>query len=220
MKAWSYSSLTAFETCPRRYYLTRVSKEVTEPQTEATIWGNRVHKALEDRINTGVNMPEGMEEWGKLADRMRAPKKQGMPFAEKKLCVNKYFHPTGWMAKDAWCRGIVDAGILRTGRITAVDWKTGKRKPESEQLKLSAAMLFAHYPHVETVTTAFVWLKDKKLDAEKFKRGDVSDIWNTFLPRVQRLEAAYASANWPPNPSGLCRNWCPVGKQLCQFCGG
>ena len=44
---WSYSALTSYETCPKRYQLTRVTKQVTEPQTEATRWGNEVHKALE-----------------------------------------------------------------------------------------------------------------------------------------------------------------------------
>ena len=40
--AWSYSALGAFETCPHRYMVTRVTKAITEPQTEATLWGNRV----------------------------------------------------------------------------------------------------------------------------------------------------------------------------------
>ena len=44
---WSYSSLQAFETCPRRFYLTRIAKLASEAQTQATLWGNEVHKALE-----------------------------------------------------------------------------------------------------------------------------------------------------------------------------
>ena len=32
---WSWSSLQSFETCPRRHYLTKISKEVVEPTTSA-----------------------------------------------------------------------------------------------------------------------------------------------------------------------------------------
>ena len=42
-KPWSYSSLTSYETCPRRYDLVRNKRVVKEPPTEATIWGNKVH---------------------------------------------------------------------------------------------------------------------------------------------------------------------------------
>jgi hypothetical protein len=47
---WSYSSLSSFLQCPRRFYLTRVVKEVKEPPTQATLWGQEVHSALELRI--------------------------------------------------------------------------------------------------------------------------------------------------------------------------
>ena len=219
MNAWSYSSLTAFETCPKRYYLTRVAKTAHEEQTEATIWGNKVHKALENRINTGCEMPEGMEQWASIADRIRTPKQGGMPFAEKKLAITKHFTPTTWMAKDCWCRGIVDAGVLRPHRIMALDWKTGKRKHVSHQMMLCAGLLFAHYPEPEIIATGFVWLQDKKLDVEKFLRSHVPDIWGEFLPRVQRLEQAYESNVWIARPSGLCKQYCPVGRKLCSHCG-
>ena len=60
-KAWSYSALTAFETCPRRFELTRVTRQVKEPQTEATIWGNEVHKALELFAKDGKPLPKNLK---------------------------------------------------------------------------------------------------------------------------------------------------------------
>ena len=66
--AWSYSSLRAFETCPWRYYLTRVSKEVIEPETEVLKWGNEVHKVFDEYVNRmnkqnfhGGNVPDATD---------------------------------------------------------------------------------------------------------------------------------------------------------------
>ena len=60
-RPWSYSALSAFETCPRRYQLTRVTKEVVERQHEASIWGNKVHKHLEHYANKTAQLPEELK---------------------------------------------------------------------------------------------------------------------------------------------------------------
>ena len=65
-------------------------------------------------------------------------------------------------------------------------------------------------PEVEEVTTGFIWLKDKKVDKEVFKREQLHEIWQGFLPRVIKLESAYDRDSWPARPSGLCKGWCHV----------
>ena len=216
-KAWSYSALNAFETCPKRYQLTRVTKDVVEKQTEATIWGNEVHKALEDYAKGKGALPEDMAKWGKYVDKILAL--DGKRLVEEKWAINNNFQPTKWMAKDVWCRGIVDIGVVGSEKAYLLDWKTGKHKPDSDQLKLFAALAFAHFHWVDEVVTGFIWLKVGKFDKETFKREDVMGIWDEFLPRLQRLEIAFQDDKWIPNPSGLCKNWCPVGNKLCEFCG-
>ena len=75
---------------------------------------------------------------------------------------------------------------------------------------------FIAYPQVKVIDTAFLWLPDKKVDRETFKREDAADIWGTFLPRVKRMEMAYNEGPdaHPKKPSGLC-GWCPVKD--CEF---
>ena len=63
MKAWSYSMLTAFETCPHQFYRVRVLKDVVEEQGEAALWGDRVHKALENRVRDQEPLPEWAAQW-------------------------------------------------------------------------------------------------------------------------------------------------------------
>ncbi len=208
--AWTYSQLAKFETCPRQFYHVRVAKDVVEPPTEATMWGEKVHTALEYRIKDGTTLPEGMTQWESFAAKLaRMP---GEKFCEQQMALSKDFTPTDW--KSAWTRGIADLLIKSGSHVVVMDYKTGKRKI-TEQLMLYAGYAFAYYPDVTTVTTGFVWLKDKKIDKEVFTRQDVPTIWNVFLPRVRKLELAYEKDAWPCRPSGLCRGWCPV--KTCEF---
>lgn len=212
--AWSFSSLTAFETCPRRYYLTRVSREVIEPQTEHLVWGNEVHKALELR-QKGQALPGKLEHLEPVCSMLM--RKHGKRIIEGKFAIDASFRPVGWRDSTTWCRAVVDTGVVGVKSAFLGDWKTGNRKPDSDQLKLSAAIGFAHYPYLERIHTAFIWLKEKKVDSEVFTHEQVGDIWSEFLPRVKRLEQAHKTNTWHPKPSGLCGKWCPVSKQHCEF---
>ena len=215
--AWSFSSLSAFEQCPLRYKLTRVTKLIKEPPTEATTWGNRVHKALEERVRDGTPLPATIAGYEPLAAKLA--NSRGEVLVEQKVSVNAKLQPTEYFAKDVWCRGVLDVAVIGDRSALILDWKTGKRKDDLDQLKLFAGMAFAYYPALEKVDTGFVWLKDNKVDRQAFTRKQVGDIWATFLPRVKRLNLAFENDRWPANPSGLCRNYCPVGKTNCDFCG-
>lgn len=208
--AWSYSALDAFETCPRRYYETKVAKTVQEPQTEATLWGNRVHKALELYLTQRKPLPSGMEGFQDTADTVVRRAEGGKVSAEQKMALTKAFKPTTWFGGDVWVRGITDFTIEKGGAAFIGDWKTGKPNPNSAQLRLTAAMTFAHKPYIQRITNAFLWLKDGSVTHETFTREDVPAIWQEFMPRVQRLECAIAEKKFPPKPGGLCRKWCPV----------
>jgi hypothetical protein len=218
MPSWSYTALTAYETCPYRYYKTRVDKSIKEPQTEHTIWGNKVHGAIENSVKTGKPLEEGMDQWQRYVDRFRKmwAKENTTVFTEKQICISKFFTPVAWNSPDAWCRGIVDIGVIRGDHIIACDWKTGKRKPSSQQMQLFAGLLFAQYPTIKTIKTMFIWLKDHTSDKEEFAVENKHLIWQEFLPRVARMERAYADNVWEKKPSGLCRGWCPVTS--CEHC--
>lgn len=206
--AWSYTALTGFETCPYRYYRTRVTKDVTEPQTEALRWGNEVHKALEQHAKTDAPLPTGMDQAGGIIQKLK--QRPGELIVEQQIALDANLQPCDWFAKNTWLRGVVDFGLVGARNAVALDWKTGKMKPDSEQLKLFAALLLHAYTQVQKVVTGFVWLRDKKITKQTYTRHDLGEIWGIFMPRVKRLEQAFADDKWPKRPSGLCRNYCPV----------
>ena len=182
---WSYSSLTAFETCPKRFFITRISKQVQEPQTEATIHGNAVHKALEEYIGGKAPMPAKYESYLPVADKVRDT--PGEKLLEYKFGLTAGLQPTTFFAKDCWARGVIDVGIKQPNQVILLDWKTGKRKADH--------------------------------DSKEYSQDDKSQLAQGFAARAFRLEEAHRKGEWPANPSGLCRAWCPVGRALCVHCG-
>lgn len=213
--AWSHSALNSYETCPRRHYLTKVSKEVPDPPGATATHGLTVHKAFEARLRERTPLPPTLEQFDSFVTILL--RKQGELLVEQQWAIDRSFRPVAWFDKSVWCRAVIDAGKVQGERAVLFDWKTGKRKMDSDQLKLSAGMAFARFPQVQTVVTGFVWLGAQKLDQETYHRAQVGDIWGTFLPRVARLEVATQENRWEPRPSGLCRNYCPVPKNRCEF---
>ena len=54
---WSYSSIKTFQQCPKKYYHLKVAKDVKDEGSEATIYGQELHKAAEDFIKQGIPLP-------------------------------------------------------------------------------------------------------------------------------------------------------------------
>lgn len=210
---WSYSKLTAFETCPRRFFLTTISKQVVEAQTAATLHGNEVHKALERYVGGKAALPAKYDAYKPMADKLRLT--PGDKKLEYKFGLTSSLQPTTFFGKDVWCRGVIDYGLIRPTEAILIDYKTGKRKHDIDQLRMFALAGFSLWPHVETVHTGYAWLKDGKLDKETFVREDAVEINREFSVRVHRLALAEQNNDWPAKPSGLC-GWCPVGREHCE----
>lgn len=214
---WSYSSLTAYETCPRRFFLTRISKQVSEPQTAATTHSNEVHKALELHVGGKKYLPEKYQSYLPIANKVRdAP---GEKLLEYKFGLTSDLRPTTFFGKDVWVRGVLDVCVVHPGKAIVMDWKTGKRKVDNDQLRLFAGAALSLWPHVKTVKTGYVWLQTEQIDTETFDAGQRQEIFQDFAARVHRMEVSEKNDDWPAKPSGLCKAWCPVGKQLCEHCG-
>lgn len=215
--AWSHSVLNSFETCPRRHKLTRITKEVKEPQTEQTRHGNEVHRAFENAIKGVEPLPAKYAQYQPLVRScVAAP---GEKLVEFKFALTDSYKPTAYFAKDVWVRGVIDFALVRGDRAAVVDWKTGKPKPDLDQLKLFALAMFAHRPTVTQISTGFAWVGHDLMVKESFDRQQFGELWSEFLPRVRRLQSAVERDDFPPRPSGLCKDWCPVSRAKCEFSG-
>lgn len=215
--AWSFSALSDYQSCPLKYYSTRVLKSVVEAPTEALIWGNRVHKALEDSIN-GIPPEPEFGPYEKVLDQLR--KIPGKMHAEVKLAVDRQLQPVEFLAPEAWCRAVTDVLILDNTIACAFDWKTGKVKDDFEQLKINALLIFANFPEVQRVKAAYIWLKFKCLTKNEFTRKGLG--WDQYLASTRFMENSFANNFWPARKNGLCKQYCPVTtcKHNGRFSGG
>jgi len=213
--AWSFSSLNAFGTCPRQYHAVKILKTVAETKGEATLWGTRFHEVAELYAKREQDLPEEFEQYREHFDStLKVP---GTIHAELELGVNRKLEACEFFDSDVWCRGIVDVLIRNEGVADVIDWKTGKRKPNSKQLKLFALLVFAHYPDIHTCRTAFHWIKTGEKDEETFTREQIPALWQAFVPELKQFLEAFKTDTFTPRPSGLCRKHCSVSD--CEYCG-
>ena len=189
----SYSSIKMYENCPKRYLHERINKDVVFEGSEATRYGERVHSDLENRLQNAVPLPEESKKHEELCVSLIELTKDAELLAERPLCLNANLTPTTWRASDAWLRSILDVLII---------------KDES-------AIVIKHYPHIKTVKSSLVWLKENKLDCKTYKSNDTNLMWADLLARIEKINQSYITGNFPAKPSGLCP-WCPA-KNICEY---
>ena len=209
----SFSSIKMYENCPKRYYHQRVTKEVKDTGSDATIYGERIHEALEHRLDKQVALPTESEAYEPLCKSIEGM--GGTLQVEQKLTLNENLTPTTWWEKDAWVRSILDVLVLFDDKAIVMDWKTGKRRPDFSQLEMFALQVFQHYPNINKVQSTFIWLKDMSLDSHTYDRTESDDMWVKLLSKTERINQSFINNKWPPKPSGLCR-FCPA-KNICEF---
>lgn len=218
---WSFSSWSDYNTCPRKFYETRYAKNITEEKSQAIIWGETVHTALEHKAKHGISLPETMHHFEPVADRIiNAP---GTNYAELELACDINLSPTGFWDQATWVRGKGDLIKVNNTRAIAFDWKTGKRKPNSLQLDLMAVLVFAKFPNVMEQSTAFIWLQEPANPTiAKYARSDVPKLMQQFKDGVDNMLWSEQNNVWPEKRSGLCRpnprtgyKGCPV--HTCKF---
>lgn len=211
--AWSWSRLKNYRVCPKRNYHVDIAKDFKEEEGEQLIWGNQVHDAMAKRCGKGTPLPLTMQHYEAWASQVDVLKNAGLAVqVEQKLAIAADFKPTSFFDNRTWFRCVADVLIVAPKSKVAItyDWKTGKVSPEFEQLKLSSAVIFAHYPEVERVRTAYAWLGFDDKTVEEYRREDMVPMWNDLWPEIKAMEQAFFSLTYPPKPSRICRRYCPV----------
>jgi hypothetical protein len=176
--------------------------------TEQILYGNQVHKALENYIKDDVPLAENYKRFQNLMDALKEIPGDFHP--ELRMALNYDKQACKWSAEDCWARGIVDFLVISDGEAYIVDYKTGSNKyPDVKQLKLMALMVFAHYPEVQSIKAGLAFVMHNSFITEDYTRDQIDDLWNSFLPDLARLTHSYENDAWQANPTKLCP-WCPV----------
>lgn len=212
----SFSRLNVFEQCPARFDYQYISKRVKDTPNEASEYGDRVHKVLEAKgtgavIATDAESVATLEQWGHLVDKLTA--RPGEKFFEKQMAVNLSLTPVDWFASDVWIRAIADILVVDGETAFIGDWKTGKVKHDPTQLQLFALMVMWHFPQVQTVKTAYIWLRFDEVTHATYERRYLMALWGALRPRFERVQQVIDLGVFDTKPGPLCP-WCPA-KDIC-----
>lgn len=208
---WSYSSLKKFKTCPRQYYEVKVTKSFEEKEHESALYGKEFHLAAEEYLRDGKPLDPRFEFARGMLDTVKAI--PGSLHCEIELGLKKDLTPCSFHDPDYWFRGIADVVVISPcgEKAKVLDWKTGSPKyADIGQLELMALCIFAQFPQVKKVNGSLVFVVHGELRTCSYQVEKRRDYWAKWIPEVGRLEAAFESGVWNPNPSGLCKKHCVV----------
>jgi hypothetical protein len=209
MPAWSYSSIKTFDQCAKKYFHLKVVKDVKDEPGEAADYGTAVHEAAELFIKHGTPIPEKFAFMRPIVEPLA--KKKGTKATEIKLGVTSDMKPCGFFDKGVWYRGIADLLIVNGDKAWLIDYKTGKnaKYADMKQLDLLAGAIFIHFPEVQTINSALLYVVSQDMPRKIHHRQHLPTYMGVFDTQLDQLEAAMEHGVWNANPSGLC-GWCPV----------
>ncbi len=243
--AWSWSRLDCFELCPRKFQGTYITKEFPPADFEAPHFskGSAAHWMMESHFKYGTPLHGSVfkkhDEKGKSYYSLKANgvfvdefkfdfrflqhfcdtiNKATQILPELQVTYDVRMNELSWFDKKAWCRVIFDLLIIVGDFALVLDWKTGKVKPYSDQLKLFAGAVMTKYPQVRRVLTAYIWLehRDQAPVWKEFTRADHEAIWLEFGDRAELIQLANESGNWPAKKNMFCK-WCDALPNMCEF---
>ena len=173
-------------------------------------YGTELHGVAEDFISDGIPVPD---KFAFLKGPLEAlGRKQGNKFTEMRMGLTAELEACGFRDKNVWWRGIADLVIVDDTKAWVVDYKTGRNAQYADkgQLELMAMATFKHFPKIEQVNAALMFVIAKKFIKAKYTIDMLTDLWDKWLASFKRMQIAHDNDTWNARPSGLCRKHCAV----------
>lgn len=214
MTAWSYSSISTFKQCPKKYYHLKVAKDVKDKGSQALVYGNQVHKAAEQFIKDGIEIPKKFAYMNPILDSLsniegdkHCELRFGISYDGEKHKKTKFF------ARDVWWRGIADLVIVDHDKAFLIDYKTGKsaKYADTAQLDILAAATFTYFPEVQYIKSALAYVVSNEFVKKVHTRDEQELLYTTFDEPLEALASAEKYDVWNAVSGPLCA-YCPVTK--------
>lgn len=221
-KAWSHSALNCHDSCPWQYKKKYIDKDLPpEEKSKQQDWGLYVHKQFEYMgSRPDFVLPLDLQIHEPFLSRLNFDSdtasvdatEQKVALSNKPFSVCEYFDKE----KPVWWRGVIDRLQVwnSDGRARLVDYKTGKKKEEFDQLAENAIWVFMKYPQVNLINAQFYWVTDQTVSKRVWARSEMDTLVAMFAPKLEAYAHSWKTNVWPKKQSGLC-GWCPV--KSCEF---
>lgn len=230
---WSLSKVKTALRCPQEFHFKYVDK-IHEPEVapDARI-GKAVHAALEvvllrrpldEAVTVGrkellheaeharyEEMLPAVQEFVTRIALFRSRRRVTLELVEHRLAVNSNLEPTLFVARDAFFRGVWDAGFLfDSGTLAVVDHKSGKRRiitDFADQLEGYALLAASNMAYVKRVWLGVHFVPNAAM--EWTEPVPLETVRREFAPRVvAQIEEAAAVVNVPGPPVPKISAWC------------
>jgi hypothetical protein len=210
MTTHSFSSIDFFSSCAHKYNEVKIVKRFKEKPFVASELGKALHSAFERAITMGVSLPENLIRYTPEIEMLKAL--PGAKHCEMKLALTHQGTATEFWAKDAWIRGAADFIHIDGTHAMIADYKTGKVNPKPDQLHLMACMVFQRFPWVKTVRGVLMFVEHSVIHTEDYDAVNFPQMFGFWANKMNRIEKAIDTQQFPKNPSGLCKNHCAVAN--------
>ena len=212
---WSYSSLSLFDQCPKKYYHLKVAKDVKEPASSAMMYGSDLHLAAEHYVRDGKPLPGKYHYIQSSLDKLNAipgeklcEYEMGVKFEDGKIVPCEFNDPMRY-----W-RGIADLLIVdrENHKAWLIDYKTGKsaQYADTKQLRLLAGATFAHFPEIKTIRAGLLFVVANDFVKEDYNTAIPEGYFEPFHGIVNQLKQCHEVDVWNPKRNFTCKGWCPV----------
>jgi hypothetical protein len=214
----SYSRLRDLKTCPKMFYHKHILRDCPDrPENDALRYGNYVHKAIEDHVRDGKELPQGLARIKDIIIALRRGAESCL--AEPPYALDKNWEPcqpTDW--NRAWLRTKIDLAVRRARYGFHVDWKTGKpQNSDNIQLAISSAVMALWHPELEEIDACFFYTQTmKKSETIHLRRSDVSKIMDIVVKKAEDIDYRLVQGDWPATPNYTCR-YCDCGRDQCDY---
>jgi RecB family exonuclease len=224
IKAWSFSRLSLYESCPYRAKLQYIDK-IPEPErplpagkTEhANERGSRIHEAAEhylslqrdDLLEELLNFKHEFEHLRNLAEEDQS----------RVQCEGLWCFDDTWESvnpddyNNVWLRVIIDSLVwLSPTEVVVIDFKTGKRYgneiKHGQQMTLYALAVAMKYPEVEVIHTELWYLDLNELAYQRYLKDQALAFLKSFNMRALTLNE---DTEFKAKPNKSSCMFCPYG---------
>ena len=207
---WSYSSLSLFTQCARKFHRLRILKDIVEPESHHLIYGKEVHRVAEEYGRDNKEIPEEYKFIQPHVDTLLGV--NGNKFFEYKMALTADLEPCDFYDKEAWWRGIADFISVDGEKSLLVDYKTGKsaKYADTKQLEILSLAIFSHFPEVVSVKGGLLFLVSEELVKANFYKKEEESYWSNWDSKLERLNLSFEADTWNPTSNFTCRQFCPV----------
>ena len=207
----SYSRISDYDKCPRAFREKNLTKRAPFQTSAAMERGKLMHEILAAAVHDPtVNVPTEFDYANKaLIEIQEADDKR----VEMDMAFNPEKKVVGWLAADVHFRSKLDVLIKKGTHYKIIDWKSGKLRLDSQQLRFYGAAVFAMSPKAKTVDAEFVFVDARQEISATFNREEHFDqLWAEIDGSLETINKDFT---WIAKPSPLCR-WCPVLPEHCE----